>query len=118
MLDWLLAYFGGAFTVLVLIRLYIRGKLNEQWYVTGRKGYIPGAGEPEGYEVVLKKGRDEMLIFRVKFERRSSANPDTTFSDQLSQARADAAQQAEALNVNERLMRDMNRNNNLPGGIT
>lgn len=108
--------FVEAFTIgwavgVVCVVLYIRGRLLERWYVSGRDA-------ESGYEVVIKKGRVLRVMYRVKYDRRSSPNPDTRFADQLRQARADAIEKAESLNTHERLARDHNRRSGTPGGIT
>lgn len=90
---------------------YIRGKLMERWYVTHEI-------VENGYNIILKKDSQEIVCFRVLFDRPSSPNPDTTFVDQLIQARAEAMQRADSLNGHERLVRENNRRRGTPGGIT
>lgn len=115
MLDVIVGFAVGVGTTLVLIKMYIRGKLIERWYLSGRR--VTQEDGLSGYEVLLKKGKDEMVIYRVLFDRKSSPNPDTSFADQLTQARADAAQRAEVLNIHEHRSRDINRKDGMPGGI-
>jgi len=108
---WLEAFVIGWVFGMVCVILYIRGRLMERWYITGRH-------VEQGYEVIIKKGKESSVIFRVQYDRPSSPNPDTGFSDQLMQARNEAEQRAEALNTHERLARDANRRGGTPGGIT
>jgi hypothetical protein len=115
-LDYLIGFGGGVCFTLVAIRLYIRGKLLERWYISGR--VVDGEGKNDsGYEVLLKKGGESITIYRVLFDRKSSPNPDVRFEDQLTQARQDAEHRAEVLNINERRSREKNRDKGLPGGI-
>src|SRR4051794_25788788 len=100
-MTWYEALVIGWFLGVVTVAMYVRGRLMEEWRVTGR---VDEKGN--GYEVILKKGKKIIVCFRVKFERKSSANPDTTFSDQLSQATNEAEQKAASLNANERLTRE------------
>jgi hypothetical protein len=104
----ILGWFLGVGTVV----LYIRGRMMERWYVTGRTDE-----KENGYEVVLRKGNKTMVVFRVKYDRQSTPNPDTSFSDQLTQATADAEMKAASLNAIERRNRESARRSGTPGGI-
>jgi hypothetical protein len=108
-----LMYVGAGWLVgVATVLLYIRGRLTERWYVTGRSDE-----EDNGYHVLLKKGDQEIVCFRVKFNRPSSPNPDTSFADQVAQARAEAYERAAALNGHEHLIREDNRKHGTPGGL-
>jgi hypothetical protein len=80
-------------------RAYIRGKSIQKWRVANRT-------TDNGYEVLLVKGEQWIVCFRVQFDRPSSPNPDHTFSDQLAQARAEAKERADSMNGHERRVRD------------
>jgi hypothetical protein len=110
--TWIEAVALGWFLGVMTVVFYVRGKLMERWYVTGRPDE-----EMNSYEVQLRKGNKTMVVFRVLFQRGSSPNPDTSFSDQLAQATADAEAKAASLNAAERRNRDLGRKSGTPGGI-
>lgn len=110
MLTWVIAGFLGWLGGVITLLLYIRGRLLERWWIGGQN-------VKEGYEVLLRKGKQTRVIYRVLFDRHSSPNPDSSFQDQLAQARADAQEHADALNAHEHIVRDKNRRAGLPGGL-
>jgi hypothetical protein len=91
---------GGMAALGALIdRAYVRGRTIEKWRVADRT-------TDNGYEVLLVKGKQWIVCFRVQFDRPSSPNPDNTFSDQLAQARSEAQDRAHSMNGHERRVRE------------
>lgn len=111
-MTWYEFLIGGWLLGVTTVAFYIRGRMMERWYVTGRVDE-----ESNGYEVLLRKGPKTMIVFRVQFERPSSPNPDSSFTDQLAQATAEAESKAASLNAAERRNRECARKSGTPGGI-
>jgi hypothetical protein len=84
----------------VLVWCYRVGERNKRWQVRSR------IKDKRGLELYLKRGREEIVLFWVQFERKSSANPDNTFSDQLTQARYRAYERAAELNAHDQIVRE------------
>lgn len=109
---WASGFAAGWALALCTVKLYMIGKLEERWHVVTRMDE-----KQRGYELWAKKGREKIMLYRVGFERKSSVNPENTFSDQMTQARSEAFSRVEALNANERIIRERNRKAGLPGGL-